>query len=269
MNGLDRAVFVVSSSAISIDQGNLVIRKGKEQSEETRICLDQVGSLFVESPGVNLSSALLLALGERNIPVLVMNGKHQPSLTMLPLFSNGQTSGAVYDQLTWKSERKQEMARVIVKNKLELQRRVLASFDKAGAAALSDLIANKDLLAIEGVCAKHYFSSLFGKSFVRGNDDPTNAKLNYGYAILASMITCQIVSHGFLCQLGIHHHCEGNPFNLTYDFIEPFRPIVDEFVKKSLSRDFNFPFKLEMAKIREAKVHLDGKAYQLKDAITE
>ena len=73
----------------------------------------------------------------------------------------------------------------------------------------------------EGHAAKIYFKELFGKEFVRHNDDVINSALNYGYAILLSTINKEIINNGYLTQLGIHHKNEFNEFNLTCDLMEP------------------------------------------------
>ena len=82
----------------------------------------------------------------------------------------------------------------------------------------------------EGHSAKVYFNELFGKDFVRNNSDEINAALNYGYAILLSTINKEVVSNGYLTQLGIHHKNEFNQFNLSCDLMEPVRVIIDNFV---------------------------------------
>lgn len=68
---------------------------------------------------------------------------------------------------------------------------------------------------------------------------PINAMLNYGYAILISMVHAELVSRGFDPSIGIAHRREGNRIPLVYDLIEPLRPIVDRKVLKfSLAHTF-------------------------------
>jgi len=72
-----------------------------------------------------------------------------------------------------------------------------------------------------------YFQ-FYHKGLNRRTDDPVNSALNYGYAIIRSYIIKALVSTGFHCALGIHHHNEFNSFNLADDLIEPWRAMVDQ-----------------------------------------
>jgi CRISP-associated protein Cas1 len=59
--------------------------------------------------------------------------------------------------------------------------------------------------------------------------------LNYGYKILNSAISRTIISYGLNDHLGIKHCGPTNWFNLSSDFIEPLRPIIDYWVVNNLS----------------------------------
>ena len=59
--------------------------------------------------------------------------------------------------------------------------------------------------------------------------DLVNAMLNYGYAILASQITNEILKNGLNPDIGIIHKDLDKRHSLTYDIIEEFRQqIVDK-----------------------------------------
>lgn len=87
----------------------------------------------------------------------------------------------------------------------------------------------------EAVAAAVYFPALFGADFSRGSDDPRNAALNYGYAILRGAIARSLLTHGLEPCIGLHHRSELNNFNLADDLIEPFRPLVDLYVAQNIS----------------------------------
>ena len=119
----------------------------------------------------------------------------------------------------------------------------------------------------EGHSAKVYFNSLYGMDFVRNDNDTINAALNYGYAILLSTVNKEIVSNGYLTQLGIHHKNEFNEFNLTCDLMEPFRVVIDNFVYYNQGRNFDSNFKLDIVNIFNNTYKYQGKNYILKDII--
>ena len=84
----------------------------------------------------------------------------------------------------------------------------------------------------EAEAARAYWSSLFGDGFLRHSDDPINAILNYGYAILRATVARYICAHGLSPSLGIHHRNATNPMCLVDDLMEPFRPLIDWKVAK-------------------------------------
>ena len=108
---------------------------------------------------------------------------------------------------------------------------------------------------------------MFTKKFVRNESDDINSALNYGYAVLLSTFNKEIISNGYLTELGIHHKNEFNPFNLTCDFMEPFRVIIDNFVYYNKDREFNTDYKLDIVNIFNSKYKYNGKQYVLKDVI--
>jgi CRISPR-associated protein Cas1 len=84
---------------------------------------------------------------------------------------------------------------------------------------------------MEGQAAAYYFPQLFGKGFRRVEDGFINAALDYGYAVLRGAIARGLVAHGMLPAFGLFHASEQNAFNLADDLIEPFRPLVDLYVR--------------------------------------
>jgi len=68
---------------------------------------------------------------------------------------------------------------------------------------------------------------------------PVNAMLNYGYAMLISMVRTEVVSVGLDPSIGIAHRRAGNSIPLVYDLMEPLRPIVDrKILEFALSHTF-------------------------------
>ena len=97
-------------------------------------------------------------------------------------------------------------------------------------------VENGDKTNREGAAAKYFFRKLYGTSFVRFADDNINSALNYGYKILTSALSRALISYGLNNHLGIKHCGPTNWFNLSSDFIEPLRPIVDYWVITNLSK---------------------------------
>lgn len=66
--------------------------------------------------------------------------------------------------------------------------------------------------------------------------DAPNHLLNYGYAILRGVIARALVGSGLLPTLGIHHRNKFNAYCLADDIMEPYRPFVDEVVKRMVKK---------------------------------
>ena len=130
-----------------------------------------------------------------------------------------------------------------------------------------DEVATGDKTNREGHAAKIYFNTLFGKDFSRSDNNNINAALNYGYSIILSSINKEVISNGYLTQLGIHHKNEFNEFNLSCDLMEPFRVIIDNFVYFNSNREFNSEYKLDIINILNTKYTYNKKKYTLKDII--
>lgn len=123
----------------------------------------------------------------------------------------------------------------------------------------------------EAVAARLYFKALYGKSFKRYDDDVINACLNYSYAIIRSVIRQNIVRLGMEPSLGFHHASEENPFNLSDDIIECFRPIADAFIYDTIINkeicEFTTDLKRQLPYVLLEQCVINNKVYYLADAI--
>jgi len=122
-----------------------------------------------------------------------------------------------------------------------------------------------DVTNREGHAAKVYFNSLFGTDFSRDKEININKYLNYGYSIILSAFNREIKNMGYLTEIGIHHIGNLNPFNLSCDFIEPLRPLVDYYVISDKLTDENF--KKELINLLNIYVDIDDKKMILDNAI--
>lgn len=111
------------------------------------------------------------------------------------------------------------------------------------------------ILGIEGKSSNEYWTSIkqilppelnFQNRTKKPAHDITNAMLNYGYAILASEITKNILLSGLDPYCGFLHYDLKNRTSLTYDLIEEYRQqIVDKTIlsiinnKQITTQDYN------------------------------
>lgn len=118
----------------------------------------------------------------------------------------------------------------------------------------------------EARAARIYFRGLFGNRFNRRTENDTNAALNYGYAIILSAVNRIVASHGFSTALGINHHSTRNPFNLSCDIMEPFRPFVDEIVYRE-SSCFDLSMRKKLISVMSEDVVYHNKEMSLDTAL--
>lgn len=262
-----RTVVITKQSRISYKNRFLVV---KQDMDEKYIHLSEIDTILIDSISVSLSAYLLKELADNKINIIFCDEKHNPFGELSSYYSRHNTSKKIKEQIAWKKGNQDRLWTKIVKNKITNQALMLRKIDSNQydlMLSYIDEVTVGDKTNREGHAAKIYFNSLFGNSFIRHNEDSINSALNYGYAVLLSTINKEIVSNGYLTQLGIHHKNEFNEFNLTCDLMEPFRIVIDNFVYFNQHREFNSNYKLDMVNIFNNTFSYCGKKYVLKDII--
>lgn len=231
-----RVIFIEETERLSLYLDNIKIYY---QQEELLVPLSDIHTIILDNYKTTLSVHLVNALAKNNINVLICDINHMPESTIIPLFGNHLSPALLKRQIEWNDEIKKFVHKIIIEHKLESQLRHLE------CSRSSQQVINKikdykngiklgDLNNREGLAAKIYFREIFGSNFKRFEDDVINAGLNYGYAIIRSQMTKVLISKGLETSLGFFHKGPNNKFNLSDDFIEPFRPVIDSYVKSKL-----------------------------------
>lgn len=262
-----RTVVITRQSKISYKNRFLVV---KQESEEKFIHLSEIDTIIVDAISVSISAYLLKELADNKINIIFCDEKHNPFGELAPYYSRHNTSKQIKEQIAWKKSSKDYLWSKIVENKILNQATLLKKIKSPKYKLLIGYIKEintGDKTNREGHAAKVYFNELFGKNFSRNDNNSINAALNYGYAVLLSTINKEIISNGYLTQLGIHHKNEFNEFNLTCDIMEPFRVIIDNFVYFNKEREFDSNYKLDIVNIFNNTYKYSGKKYILKDII--
>ena len=241
--------------------------------ENKKTHLNNIESIFISTTSsVSFSSLEISKLLDKGVTIFFTDKKHAPYASIGLIFGSFDASSRINFQFKWNRKRKESLVQKIIENKIHNQEHLLLSLNMCHSNCLTKYLEayeGLDKNNVEGVVAKQYFRFLFGKDFCRDDNCVINQKLNYGYALLAAEISRLIVSKGYVTQIGIKHKSSTNKFNLTYDFIEPFRPFVDEYVCDNKNTSFNFKEKCQMHEIFEKEIMLNNKKYELKDAINE
>lgn len=227
-----RSIIIANPARLSADRERLVI----DTWEKTYIPMEDIRCLMLENRQITLTSSLLSRLGDMGIPVFACSGTHLPSSVFYPINCHSRQLKQLRLQMQQSLPFEKRMWQQAVVSKINNQAVCLELCENPKAENLKTFakaVRPGDPENLEGRAAAAYFKALFGKDYTRGQENHTNALLNYGYSIFRGMIARTLAVYGFEPCLGIHHSSELNNFNLADDFLEPFRPIVDLFAVKN------------------------------------
>ena len=241
----------------------------RSQEENKKVLLDEIEMLIIQNTGVSITCALMSELVEKKIKVIFCDSKSNPQFEITPYFNNYCTYKKIMQQMSFDNSFKDILWQSIIKEKIYNEARLLNKIGNDNEDKLMgyfDDVEPGDVTNREGHAAKVYFNSIFGSSFSRDDiRNPINKYLNYGYSILVSFINREIKLLGYLTEVGIHHKGETNSFNLTYDFFEPLRTYVDNFVVSNIVNEDNF--KDVFTKMLSNKVYIEDKQTFLDNAL--
>lgn len=263
-----RIVVVKNKSKLDYKMEYLVVRTEEKTS---RIHINELSVLLIESTAVSLTAYLLAELSKKKIKVIFCDEKCNPISEVCNLYGNYDTSRKIREQINWHEEIKllvwAEIVRAKIKGQLSNLDEIQHERERSMLSAYITEIEPGDVTNREGHAAKVYFNALFGKEFSRSDENVTNAALDYGYAILLSAFNREIVANGYLTQIGIYHSNMFNNFNLSCDFMEPFRPFVDKLVLQIKPTKFEHDEKMKMINVLNEIVKIGNQNHYLLNAI--
>ena len=261
-----RTIVITKRAKLDLQLGFMVVRG----EHTTKVALNEIAVVLIESTAVSLTTSLLAELTKRKVKVIFCDEKRNPSSELVSYYGSHDTSNKIRKQIAWRQNTKEAVWTEIVFEKIRKQKELLELLGKEEAELLSSYlqqIAWNDETNREGHAAKVYFNALFGLDFTRTEDNLINAALNYGYSIILSSFTREIVANGYITQLGLFHDNMFNQFNLASDLMEPFRPLVDKCVLGMKLEQFEHEEKMWLVDILNQEVQIDGKIQYVSNAI--
>lgn len=264
-----RTIVVHSRAKLELKNNYLVIRS----ESVTRVHLDEISILMIENTGSAVTVSLLEALWTKKICVIFCDRRRNPGAQLIPYYNSHDCSAKIQSQINWPQDFKDMVWCEIIRQKIQNQAKVLYSLGIATGGNLLmkyvDEVECPDITNREGHSAKVYFNALRGSSFSRSDDCFFNSALNYGYGVLLSCMTREIVANGYLTQLGLFHHNVFNEFNLGSDLMEPFRPLVDSIVLKLEEKEeLTHEDKIQILSFLDYKVVINNSTQSVKNAIS-
>ena len=261
-----RVVVITKRAKLDLQLGRMVVRS----DETVKIVLSEISTILIESTAVSLTTSLIAELAKRKIKVIFCDEKRNPSCELINYYGSHDTSNKVRKQIAWKQNTKESVWTEKKKKKIRKQKELLELLGKEESELLSSYLKEivwNDETNREGHAAKVYFNALFGLDFTRTEDNFINAALNYGYSIILSAFTREVVANGYITQLGLFHDNMFNQFNLASDLMEPFRILVDREVTGMNLIQFEHEEKMQLVNILNQEVRIDSRVQYVNNAI--
>lgn len=261
-----RTLHFSNPAYLSCKNQQLVVELRDEEKTVKTVPIEDLGIVILEHPQITLTTRLLELLLENKVSVITCNGKFMPNGVFLPLEGNSEQTERFRTQVESSIPLKKQLWQQTVKTKIENQALVLKAKGETNERLLylKDKVQSGDPTNCEGQAASFYWGKIYGSSFTRTRDEDTpNAQLNYGYAILRSVVARSLVSSGMMPSFGIFHRNKYNAFCLADDIMEPYRPFVDWIVLNLSGIDENEDgltreHKIELLKIPQLDIEING-----------
>ena len=261
-------IFVSKDAHVFVKNNQLFLENNDNRVDYP---LEDMNSIMIENLGTTISTYTLSKFAEYGILCFICNQNHLPTGVVLPFCEHYQTLSIFKNQVEATKPLQKQLWKTIIENKIGNQNEVLNICGGADSLKkLKETVLSGDSTNNEAKASLLYFKELFGKDFVRRDDNVSiNGFLNYGYSIVRGFVARSIVVHGMQPFLGIFHSNQYNQFNLADDLIEIFRPIVDLYVKIYLSheKELSTKIKSELFNIINLDVMIDGQIQPLSYAI--
>ena len=261
-----RIIVISKRAKLDLQLGFLVVRG----DEITKVHLGEISTILIENTAVSLTVSLLAECAKRKIKVIFCDEKRNPSSELVSYYGSHDTSNKVRKQIVWKTRTKEAVWTEIVTEKIRKQKEFLETLNRGESELLESYLKEmvwNDETNREGHAAKVYFNALFGLDFTRTEDCNINAALNYGYSIILSAFTREVVANGYITQLGLFHDNMFNQFNLASDLMEPFRILIDRQVYYMDLKEFTQVEKMQLVDVLNTEIRIDGKIQYVNNAI--
>ena len=260
---------------LSIDRGLLFC--DYKTGEKKSVAISDIRAIIVATQGVAFSNNCLSKLMENNVVILHCNNSYRPVGWSVPLERIVRPK-VFYCQIEQNIDFETKLWKKILLSKVTNQAQNLDLIGN-NEHNLYKLI-NKPLMN-EANIARQYWQNYFieiGNPIKREHlnaETFENVCLNYGYAVINSLIYRSVIVHGLIASLGIHHKGKYKSTPLVYDLMEPYRAFVDyyfyQFVQECEidyeQENYQAWFKYLAECIKNYRLKIDNVSYKLIDTI--
>ena len=202
------------------------------QDEDFSMPLEDISTIVLETTQINLSSKAMSMMADNKIVMYSCDDKHLPNGIFIPFACHSRQLKVINQQLNCSESFNKRCWQRIIISKITNQAKVLS------------------------LCNKSLMSEHLQNLAQNVNSGDTKNKE-------------AIAAKGYFPSIGIHHKSELNNYNLADDFIEPFRPIVDLWVKTNVNEntEFNKFVRAELVNLLNVDVYIQGRLQSVNNAI--
>ena len=225
-----RTLHFSNPAHLSVQNSQLIVELKDENRTRHSVPIMDLGMVVLEHPQITLTSSVMEALMQEKVALISCNKNYMPSGMFLPFNANTEQTARMRVQVNTSVPLKKQLWQQTVRSKIQNQANVLAklSLPNERLLNLKESVLSGDTSNCEGQAAAYYWGQLYGSEFIRSEERSSpNAQLNYGYAILRSIVARSLAASGLHPSLGIFHRNKYNAFCLADDIMEPYRPYVD------------------------------------------
>lgn len=272
---LKRTLYIGSPAYLKFKDNQLQVTDPETKEIKGSAPVEDLGFLVLNHYQITLSHQLIVALQRKNVAIVSCDEHHLPHGLMLPMSGHVEHSERLKHQLNISEPLRKQLWKQTVEAKISQQMWLLKKLGK-DCNPMSDYLNNVksgDSTNMEGIAAQFYWKQLF-ENFTREREgEAPNNFLNFGYAVLRSIVARAIVSTGLNPTIGIFHRNKYNPYCLADDLMEPYRPYVDELVvslmiQPSRPQELTREVKAELLKIATCDVMMMQKLRPLMIAVS-
>ncbi|TAM51840.1 MAG: type II CRISPR-associated endonuclease Cas1 [Acidobacteria bacterium] len=258
----------VSSGALEVTRDGLQL---------AAIPLSDIAVVLVSHPAVTLTQAVLTGLAESGAAFVACDERRHPAAMLLPLHGHYVQGERIALQVEAPKPRLNRIWQQVVRAKIRAQARLLSDLHGSdqGLGTLVARVKSADRANVEAQAARRYWPLLFDNPDFRRERDAAdqNRLLNYGYAVLRSVVARGICAAGLHPSIGIHHHNRYDAFRLADDLMEPLRPKVDREVAIIVAEhgggvEMGGSAKARLVEAALGEVVLDGDTRSMPDAVS-
>lgn len=229
---LKRTIYISNPAYLKLKDNQLQIIDPETKEVKGSAPIEDLGFLVLDHPQITLSHPVILLLQQQNVAIISCDESHLPLGLMLPISGHVTHSEFLKYQINCSEPLRKQLWKQTIEAKIFQQKEVLRKLNIEHSSLLKYLneVKSGDSTNMEGIAAQYYWKHLFDDFTRERKGDAPNNFLNFGYAVLRSMVARALVCSGLHPTIGIFHRNKYNAYCLADDIMEPYRPYVDQLV---------------------------------------